>query len=150
MNCLRCGRIVPDQVLLCPTCLTGKDAPVRAEREPLQEDVQKEQIRKLRKSSKFLRRMLALFVALAVAATVVLVGQWRLMQQQSDRIASQTSRINSLETAMQETRGELEQARALSDSMADALYDAQQQLDIYQALTGLSPEEAAALSRQPE
>ncbi len=143
MNCLRCGRTVPDQVLLCPTCLTEKDAPVRAERELLQEDLQKEQIKTLRRKLRGLRRSLALFVLLAIAATVMLAGQWYYMEQQSDRIASQTSRINSLETAMQETRSELEQANALNDSMKNALSDAQQKLDMYQEITGLTPEEAA-------
>ena len=150
MNCLRCGRVVPEKVLLCPTCLAEKDLPVQAEREPLQEDVQKEQIRKLRKSRRSLRRLLALFVVLALAATGMLGAQWHFMRQQSSRIATQTSRINSLETAMEETRSELEQAKALNDTMAAALSDAQQKLDIYQAFTGLTPEEAADPSRVTE
>ena len=62
MNCLRCGRTVPDQVLLCPECLSEKDKPVRAKIEPLQEELQKEQINKLRRKLRGLRRGLAIFV----------------------------------------------------------------------------------------
>ena len=80
----------------------------------------------------------------------MLGAQWHFMRQQSSRIATQTSRINSLETAMEETRSELEQAKALNDTMAAALSDAQQKLDIYQAFTGLTPEEAADPSRVTE
>lgn len=150
MNCLRCGRVVPDQILLCPACLAEKDKPVQAERELLQEDVQKEQIKALRKRLRGIRRRLAIFMLLAIAASALLVAQWYYMEQQSDRIASQTTRINSLETAMQETRSELEQANALNNAMNDALSEAQQKLDIYQAITGLTPEEAANPSRVTE
>lgn len=150
MNCLRCGRVVPEQVLLCPTCLSEKDKPVRVERELLQEDVQKEQIKTLRRKLRRLRRSLAFFALLAIAASAMLAAQWYYMEQQSDRIASQTTRINSLETAMQETRSELEQANALNDSMKEALSEVQQKLDLYQAATGLTPEEAANPSRVTE
>lgn len=145
MNCLRCGRTVPEQILLCPECLAEKDKPVQAKIEPLQEEVQKEQIKTLRRKNRRLRRRLALFVLLALAASVLLAGQWYLMEQQEDRIASQTSRINSLETAMEETRSELEQANALNNSMKDSLATAQQTIAQYQSVTGLTPEEITTL-----
>lgn len=140
MNCLKCGRTVPDQILLCPECLSGNDTLAKAKIEPLQEEVQKAQIVKLRRNLRRVRRFLALFVVLALAATVMLTGQWYLMQQQSSRIETQTSRINSLETAMQELQSELEQANALNDTMNSALAEAQQALDAYEAYTGLSPD----------
>lgn len=149
MNCLRCGRTVPDQILLCPDCLAEKDKPVHAKIEPLQEEVQKEQIKALRKKNQRLRRRLALLVVLALAATALLAGQWYLMEQQDDRIAAQTSRINSLETAMQETKSELDQANALNDSMKDSLATAQQTIEQYQAVTGLTPEEVTTVPVQP-
>ncbi|MBE6931828.1 MAG: hypothetical protein E7464_00390 [Ruminococcaceae bacterium] len=145
MNCLRCGRTVPDQILLCPECLAEKDKPVQAKIEPLQEEVQKEQLKKLRKKHTRIRRCLALFMVLTIAATILLAGQWYIMQQQSDRMAAQTSRINSLETAMQETQSELDQANALNDSMKDAIATAQQTIEQYQTVTGLTPEEIETL-----
>lgn len=150
MNCLRCGRTVPDQILLCPECLAEKDKPVQAKIEPLQEEVQKEQIKTLRRKNRRLRRTLSLFVVLGLLSAALLASQWYYMEQQDDRIASQTSRINSLETAMEETRSELEQANALNESMKDSLATAQQTIEQYQAVTGLSPEEIATLPPQPE
>lgn len=150
MNCLRCGRTVPDQILLCPECLAEKDKPVQAKIEPLQEEVQKEQIKTLRRKNRRLRRTLSLFVVLGLLSAALLASQWYYMEQQDDRIASQTSRINSLETAMEETRSELEQANALNESMKDSLATAQQTIEQYQAVTGLSPEEIATLPPLPE
>ena len=150
MNCLKCGRTVPDQILLCPECLSKKDSPAQTKIEPLQEELQKEQIKKLRRKLRRLRQLLALFVLLALAAAAMLMGQWHLMLEQNSRIESQTSRINSLETAMQEIQSELEQANALNDTMKNALADARQTMDQYQTHTGLSPEEIAAVSEEPQ
>lgn len=140
MNCLKCGRTVPDQILLCPECLSESKTPAKAKFAPLQEEVQKAQLVKLGKNLRLHRRLLAFFVVLTLAATVMLAEQWYLMQQQSSQIATQTSRINSLETAMQELQSELDQANALNDTMNSALAEAQQALDTYKAYTGLSPD----------
>ena len=150
MNCLRCGRTVPDQILLCQECLAEKDKPVQAKIEPLQEEVQKEQIKTLRRKNRRLRRSLTLFVVLSLLSAALLASQWYYMEQQDGRIASQTSRINSLETAMEETQSELEQANALNESMKDSLATAQQTIEQYQSVTGLSPEEIATLPPLPE
>ena len=150
MNCLRCGRTVPDQILLCQECLAEKDKPVQAKIEPLQEEVQKEQIKTLRRKNRRLRRTLALLTVLGLLAAALLMAQWYFMEQQDDRIDSQTSRINSLETALEETQSQVEQANVLNESMKDSLTTAQQTIEQYQAVTGLSPEEIATLPPLPE
>ena len=150
MNCLRCGRTVPDQILLCQECLAEKDKPVQAKIEPLQEEVQKEQIKTLRRKNRRLRRTLALLTVLSLLAAALLMAQWYFMEQQDDRIDSQTSRINSLETALEETQSQVEQANVLNESMKDSLTTAQQTIEQYQAVTGLSPEEIATLPPLPE
>ncbi len=149
MNCLKCGRTVPDTVLLCPECLQVKKRPTaQAKPQPMGEELWQELLEKYRRRLRRVRRWLGAFVLGAVAAALLLAGSWYYLQEQNDRLNAQTSRINSLETAMQELQKELEQANALNKTAQDALTDAQRKLDAYEAYTGLTGNEVYLLPPQ--
>ena len=57
------------------------------------------------------------------------------------QLASQTSRINSLETVISEQEGQLAQANALNNTLRDKIDSDQKTLDAYEILTGLTPDE---------
>ena len=132
MNCLKCGRTVPDQTLLCADCLRKTAKPTRLEPDLPPEQTKEQQISALRRDSRRLHRWLALFVVAAMLASA------RRMRRQ---LASQTSRINSLETVISEQEGQLAQANALNNTLRDKIDSDQKTLDAYEILTGLTPDE---------
>ena len=149
MNCLKCGRTVPDQTLLCADCLRERTMPVRREPELTPEQNREKQIALLRKSRRRLRRWLALFVLLALLASAAMGGAYVYTRRLRRQIASQTSRINSLETVISEQQGKLDQANALNNTLRDRIDNDQAAIEAYQTLTGLSPEEVTTPPGQP-
>ena len=141
MNCLKCGRTVPDQTLLCADCLRERTMPVRREPELTPEQNREKQIALLRKSRRRLRRWLALFVLLALLASAAVGGAYVYTRRLRRQIASQTSRINSLETVISEQQGKLDQVNALNNTLRDKIDSDQEAIDAYKILTGLTPEE---------
>ena len=141
MNCLKCGRTVPDQTLLCADCLRERTMPVRREPELTPEQNREKQIALLRKSRRRLRRWLALFVLLSLLASAAVGGAYVYTRRLRRQIASQTSRINSLETVISEQQGKLDQVNALNNTLRDKIDSDQEAIDAYKILTGLTPEE---------
>ena len=141
MNCLKCGRTVPDQTLLCADCLREREKPVRREPDIPPEQAREKQLATLRKSRNRLRRWLALFVVAALLATAALGGAYVYARRLRRQLASQTSRINSLETVISEQQGQLEQATALNNTLRNKIDSDQQTIDAYEVLTGLTPDE---------
>ena len=141
MNCLKCGRTVPDQTLLCADCLREREKPVRREPDIPPEQAREKQLATLRKSRRRLRRWLALFVVAAMLATAALAGAYVYTRRLRRQLASQTSRINSLETVISEQQGQLEQANALNNTLRSKIDSDQQTIDAYEILTGLTPDE---------
>ena len=138
MNCLKCGRTVPENTLLCADCLRERAKPTRRQAELAPEKSKEQQIAALRKRCRSLRRALALFVAAALGGAYVYV------RRQRHQIASQTSRINSLQTVISEQEGQLAQANALNNTLRDKIDSDQKTLDAYEILTGLTPDEVNA------
>lgn len=149
MNCLKCGRTVPDGILICPECLAAAKAPVRTEPEPLQEELQKQKIEKLTKCRRRLKRWLAALIVLCVLGLAVLAGAAYYMMKQHSRLTAQTSRINSLETALEEEHSNLTQAEAANDTLRQSIAEERELIEAYEAYTGLSPEEITALPPEP-
>ena len=73
MNCLKCGRTVPENTLLCADCLRERAKPTRRQAELAPEKSKEQQIAALRKRCRSLRRALALFVAAAFKTTGLLL-----------------------------------------------------------------------------
>ncbi|MBE7005851.1 MAG: hypothetical protein E7424_01720 [Ruminococcaceae bacterium] len=144
MNCLKCGRTVPENTLLCADCLRERAKPTRRQAELTPEKSKEQQIAALRKRCRSLRRALALFVAAALLATAALGGAYVYVRRQRHQIASQTSRINSLQTVISEQEGQLAQANALNNTLRDKIDSDQKTLDAYEILTGLTPDEVNA------
>ena len=134
MNCLKCGRTVPDQTLLCPDCLKAREYVVRAP-EPTPEQSREQRIVQLTRSRRRARRWLALFVVLALAASALLAFGWTYVRQLEGRLSAQTSRINSLETVVSEQKSEMEAMEKQYATQTEAI-------EAYKILTGLTPEQA--------
>ncbi len=141
MNCLKCGRTVSDQTLLCADCLREREKPVRRELDIPPEQTRERQLAQLRKSSRRLRGWLAAFVVAAMLASAALGGAYLYARRLRRQLASQTSRINSLETVISEQQGQLAQANALNNTLRDKIDSDQQTMDAYEILTGLTPDE---------
>ena len=148
MNCLKCGRTVPEGILLCTECLSVKKAPVPAEPEPLQEELQKQKIEKLTRSRRKLRRWVAALVVLCILGLAVLGAAAYYFNRQNTRITAQTSRINSLETVVGELKGELEQANTTIDALRDSIASEQELIGIYETFTGLTPDEIVTAAQE--
>ena len=144
MNCLKCGRTVPDNVFLCAECLRERVKPMRRELEITPEQSKEQQLEVLRKSQRSLRRTLALFVVAALLATAALGGAYVYTRRLRQQFISQISRINSLETVISEQEGQLDQANALNNTLRDKIDSDQKTLDAYEILTGLTPDEVNA------
>lgn len=150
MNCLKCGRTVPEGTLLCTECLSAKKAPVRTEPEPLQEELQAQQIEKLSRSRRKLRRWVAALVVLCILGLAVLGAAGYYLYRQNSRISAQASRINSLETVVEELKGELEQSNATADALRDSIASEQELIGVYESYTGLSPDEIITAAQTPD
>ena len=148
MNCLRCGRTVPDSVLLCADCLREREKPVRREPELSPEQTREKRLAALLRSRRRLRGWLALFIILALLASAAAAGGFFYTRRMQRQINSQTSRINSLETVISEQQGQLEQANAMNGILRDTIDHDQQTIDAYQTLTGLTPDEVDALPKE--
>ena len=150
MNCLKCGRTVPENTLLCADCLRERAKPIRREPEISPEKSKEQQIALLKKGRRRLRRWLALFAVTAMLATAALGGAYVYTRRLRQQISSQTSRINSLETVISEQQGQLAQANALNNTLRDKIDSDQRTLDAYEILTGLTPDEVVTpLPSQP-
>ena len=145
MNCLRCGRTVPENTLLCADCLREREKPVRREPELSPEQTREKRFAALRRSRRRLRVWLALFIVFSLLASAALAGGVYYGRRLQRQLASQTSRINSLETVISEQQGQLEQANALNGTLRDTIDRDQKTIDAYQVFTGLTPDEIAAL-----
>lgn len=134
MNCLKCGRTVPDQTLLCPDCLKTREYVSRVPA-PTPEESREQRIAQLTRSRRRARRWLALFVVLALAASALLTAGWFYTRQLNERLSVQTSRINSLETVVAEQQSEMEAMEKQYATQTEAI-------EHYKILTGLTPEQA--------
>ena len=134
MNCLKCGRTVPEQTLLCPDCLKARTYIARAP-EPTPEQNRELRIAQLTKGRRRARRWMALFLVLALIASGLLTAGWFYTRRLNERLTAQTSRINSLETVVSEQQSEMEAMEKQYATQTAAV-------EIYQKLTGLSPEQA--------
>ena len=76
--------------------------------------------------------------------TAALGGAYVYVRRQRHQIASQTSRINSLQTVISEQEGQLAQANALNNTLRDKIDSDQKTLDAYEIPTGLTPDEVNA------
>lgn len=139
MNCLRCGRTVPDQVLFCPEC-TRKDRPARRAAPPPEaafaspEQEQAEAVQRLRGKLHRLRRWVAVLVLFALACLGLLGYGIVSTASQRSQLMVQVSKANSLQAAMDDLQDDLDAANALTDSMKAIIAR-------YQEMTGLSPDE---------
>ena len=134
MNCLKCGRTVPEQTLLCPDCLKARTYVARAP-EPTPEQSREQRIAQLIKSRRRARRWLALFLVLALAASGLLTAGWCYTRRLNERLTAQNSRINSLETVISEQQSEMEAMEKQYATQTAAV-------EVYKKLTGLTPEQA--------
>lgn len=149
MNCLKCGRTVPEKTLLCPECLrASKAAAAPKPMELPQEEILQANLKKQSHRVRRLRRGVAILVIFGIlcAAALGFTGYYAIEQHR--RLSTQISRINSLETVMEEQKAELEQAAAANAALRDSLSEQEAALDAYQTYTGLTPEEI--LSPPPE
>lgn len=149
MTCLKCGRTVPEDILLCSECLTAKKIPISNTPLALEEDILKQQIQKLSRFKRRSKRWLALFIVLFLLCAAALGGATYYVYKQYNRIIAQTSRINSLETALIEVKDELAQSNMLNDSLRDTVSRNQQFINAYEAYTNLTPDEVIDLPKQP-
>lgn len=133
MNCLKCGRTVPEQTLLCPDCLKARTYTVRAP-EPTPEQSREQRIAQLTRSRRRARRWLALFIVLALAASGLLTADWFYTRRLNERLTAQTSRINSLETVVSDQQKEME-------AMVKQYATQTEAIEAYKILTGMTPEE---------
>ena len=143
MNCLRCGRTVAENTLLCADCLREREKPVRREPELTPEQTREKRFAAMSRSRRRLRGWLALFVVFALLASAAIAGGFFYVRRLQRQLSSQTSRINSLETVISEQQGQLEQANALNGILRDTIDRDQQTIDAYQSFTGLTPDEIA-------
>ena len=141
MNCLKCGRTVPDQILLCADCLRERKTPLGADANPSQEQSREQQLAGLRKRCRRLRRWVALFIVAVLLCGAALGGAYVYARRLRRQLASQTSRINSLETVISEQQGKLDQVNALNNTLRDHIDADQKTIDAYEILTGLTPDE---------
>ena len=148
MTCLRCGRTVPAHTLLCPECLAAPKKPAQVQPEPLQEEAQRQKLERLTRRKRRLQWWLALFIVLSLVAAALLVGSAYYLRRQNSRIAAQTSKINSLQTAMEDLQGALEQSNAVSAALQDTVKADEKIIKAYQSYTGLDP--AQILITPPE
>lgn len=147
MNCLKCGRTVPEHTLLCAECLTVRKSPA-PEALALPHDVLlTQEVRKLTRSQRRLRHWVAVLLALSLAAAALLGGGVWYFYRQNSRITAQTSRINSLETAIEEKQHELEQANALNDTLHSSIAKEQELLTVYETYTGLTPDQIVSAAQ---
>lgn len=155
MNCLKCGRTIPDNDLLCPACRKeGAAAPaVRRNQFPARAEASGEQGRAkpkpkpevvLRHRVRRLHRLLAAALCLALLLAAASGTLWLLLRQSQ---AEQRSAQESL----QQTQGELSDADEALGQTRQLLNDAEeklaQQSDIisaFEAYTGRSAAEIAA------
>ena len=145
MNCLRCGRTVPDQVLFCPEC-AQKAPPRRSLRrvdtdfDPNQEESSAE-VQGLRHRISRLHRWAA---ALALFSLVCLgLLGYGILRTSDERaqLAAQISKANSLQAAMDDLQEDLNAANALMDSMKNNLSENEAIISKYESRTGISPDE---------
>lgn len=147
MNCLKCGRTAPDQTFLCPECLRERTRPVHSEL--TREQSRAQRIAALEKQRRGLRRALTLFVLLALLASAALAGGFLYTRRMERQLASQTTRMNSLETVISEQERQIAQTNALNNTLSDNIERDQDVIDAYQILTGLTPDEVVT-PPQPE
>ena len=133
MNCLKCGRTVPEQTLLCPDCQKERTYVARAP-EPTPEQSREQRIAQLTRSRRRARRWLALFLVLALVASGLLTAGWFYTRRLTERLSTQTSRINSLETVVSEQQSEMEAMEKRYATQTEAI-------EAYKILTGLTPEQ---------
>ena len=133
MNCLKCGRTVPEQTLLCPDCLKARTYVARAP-EPTPEQSREQRITQLTRSRRRARRWLALFVVLALAASGALTAGWFYTRRLNERLTAQTSRINSLETVVSDQQSQME-------AMVKQYATQTEAIEAYKILTGMTPEQ---------
>lgn len=139
MNCLRCGRTIPEQVLLCPECtrhnrLAPAKVPTPVDTYVNEDEVIRETAKKLRRSNRLLHRWVAAMILFAVISVGLLGYGIVTISARRDQLAAQITRANSLQTAMEDLQSELTAANALIESMSQIIAR-------YGSITGLSPEE---------
>jgi len=139
MNCLRCGRTVPEQVLFCPECKRhDRHRPAKVPAPETTFANAEEQARaaagRLRRSNRRLRRWIAAMSLFSVLIVGLLGYGIVKTADHRDQLAAQITRANSLQTAMDDLQSDLVAANALTDSMKDII-------SRYQAITSLSPED---------
>ncbi len=147
MTCLKCGRTVPEGTLLCAECRVQRPMATAPKPAPIREE---QLLPKLHRSRRRLRRWLAVSALVILCLIGLAAGLFHYLHEQNSRIAAQTSRINSLETAISDVQKELDQANALNDTLRGNMTNLQQALAAYETLTGLSPEEVTAAPNQAE
>lgn len=144
MTCLKCGRTVPEHTLLCQECLDSRNTPAPAAQEPLEEELEFQRIQKLQRRARRARKWLAVFIVLCILGAAVLAGAAYYIYRQYNRLSVQTSRINSLETAITETKEELERANARSETQRETIAEAQAIIEAFEARTGLTTDDVLA------
>ncbi len=123
MTCLRCGRTVPEQILLCPECRTPKKRLLDANSALTPEEQLQYQVSTLKKRTSRQKRRIVLLVVVCVLALTMLGFTSYTLWTQSARLASQNTLIKSQEAAIAE---------------------AQNTIAAYYRYTGLNPQEIPA------
>lgn len=137
MTCLRCGRTVSDQILLCPECRTPKKRLHDPNAALTQEEQLQKQISSLQKRIGRQKHRI-IFLVLICLLTVSLLGYAiHTLLAQNARLSSQNTLIKSQEVAIQEAQNALEQANLTIDTQRDILTEAQETIAKY--YTGLNP-----------
>ena len=146
MTCLRCGRTVPDQVLLCPDCRTPKKRLRDANSALTPEERLQKQVASLEKRTSRQKRWMILLILACVLSISLLGHAAHTLLKQNDRLSSQNTLINSQEAAIKEAQSALDQANLTIETQREKLTEAQNTIAEYYRFTGLNPQEIPAIS----
>ncbi len=139
MTCLRCGRTVPDQLLLCPDCRTPKKRQCDANSALTPEERLQKQVASLEKrTSRQKRRML--FLVLACLLSIALLGHAvHTLMKQNDRISTLNTKVNSQEAAIAKMQSELTQANLTVEAQREKLLEAENTIAEYHRSSAWNP-----------
>lgn len=141
MTCLRCGRTVPDQILLCPECRAPKKQLRDANSAFTPEEQLQKKVTSLEKRTWRQKRRIILLVLVCLLAVALLGHAIHTLMEQNTKLSSQNTLINSQEAAIKEAQNEKEQDDLLIETQREQLTEARNIIDIYHRYTGLNPEE---------
>lgn len=146
MTCLKCGRTVPEGILLCADCRAVKI------RTPLPMEISNEEqlqltLSKVTKSRRRLKRLWVTALVLFLLSFAGLAGMGHLHIKEQAQITSLNTKVNSLETALDDRKKALEQQEAVMETLRSEDDRQKKELEAYEAYTGIKPESVLLISR---